>query len=178
MIPQVIPENEECRRPVTQSTLFFMPRCQPKLIGNLLDANWDQQSLRQVSILGNPFEHVAAAAKGDDFTVPEPSRSRISAADCPNAVLEVALNCTGGHQSLSRAMGGMSLTFFPRPDLFCSTLTPEGTAECALYLCFNFCRRRHLNIYAHIYACRNEFYSHTSLPRHALYLSERRHRLH
>ena len=64
----LIPDNEECRRSVTQPTLFFMPHCGARLYNNVLYANWSPEGVRNVVIVGNSFSgyalrHTAARLK-------------------------------------------------------------------------------------------------------------------
>ncbi|EPS69606.1 hypothetical protein M569_05159, partial [Genlisea aurea] len=52
----VVPLNEQCRRRVTEPTLFFMPHCDIFMYDNVLQANWRADLLSNVIILGNSFE--------------------------------------------------------------------------------------------------------------------------
>jgi len=54
---EVIKNNEEAKRPVKKPTLFFMPHVDRCLYSNLLWANWSEESLSNLIILGNSFQH-------------------------------------------------------------------------------------------------------------------------
>ncbi|XP_072028984.1 SRR1-like protein isoform X2 [Amphiura filiformis] len=54
---QLITCNEEGKRCVNETTLFYMPHCGKPLYNNLLWANWGLQ-LRQVIIIGNSFSNM------------------------------------------------------------------------------------------------------------------------
>ncbi|XP_057520167.1 protein SENSITIVITY TO RED LIGHT REDUCED 1 [Amaranthus tricolor] len=62
----VITVNEEGRRRVSKPTLFFMPHCEAVLYHNLLQANWDVKTVRNLVLFGNSFEayeHHASVVK-------------------------------------------------------------------------------------------------------------------
>jgi hypothetical protein len=58
----VIPENEEAKRRITEPTLFFMPFCGRQLYNNVLMSNWDSNTLPQVCIIGNGFHFIVSSA--------------------------------------------------------------------------------------------------------------------
>ncbi|XP_022742989.1 protein SENSITIVITY TO RED LIGHT REDUCED 1-like [Durio zibethinus] len=52
----VLSVNEQGRRQTLKPTLFFMPHCEAELYNNLLQANWEVESLNRVALFGNSFE--------------------------------------------------------------------------------------------------------------------------
>lgn len=52
----IIQENEQGKRAVEQSTLFYMPHCGRGLYSNTLSANWTAQQLPLITIIGNRFD--------------------------------------------------------------------------------------------------------------------------
>ncbi|KAI7864278.1 hypothetical protein BDF14DRAFT_1836250 [Spinellus fusiger] len=53
---EIIKENEQGKRTVTHSTLFYMPHCGRGLYSNTLSANWSQEKLANVTLIGNRFD--------------------------------------------------------------------------------------------------------------------------
>lgn len=72
----VLSENEQGSRPVTEATLFYMPHCPQSLYNNLLLANWKTiDSLQNVFILGNSLHayadrQIGTLAKGIEAMLP------------------------------------------------------------------------------------------------------------
>ncbi|XP_047470688.1 SRR1-like protein [Penaeus chinensis] len=54
----VVKENEEGKKRVLTSTLFYMPHCGKELYNNLLWANWNAESLPMCVIIGNSFSTI------------------------------------------------------------------------------------------------------------------------
>ncbi len=54
----VLTKNEEGKRKVEKTTLFYMPHCGKALYNNLLWANWSMDRLQNLVIIGNSFEHI------------------------------------------------------------------------------------------------------------------------
>lgn len=54
----VVKENEEGKKSVSTSTLFYMPHCGKELYNNLLWANWNTESLPMCIIIGNSFNTI------------------------------------------------------------------------------------------------------------------------
>ncbi|ORE08964.1 hypothetical protein BCV72DRAFT_74768 [Rhizopus microsporus var. microsporus] len=52
----IIQENEQGKRAVEQSTLFYMPHCGRGLYSNTLSANWTARQLPLITIIGNRFD--------------------------------------------------------------------------------------------------------------------------
>jgi hypothetical protein len=94
-----------------------MAACPCTLTENVLVANWDQQAVSQVGILGDPssstIHQLSFAAVRD---------SRIAAAHKFKAAIEVKLlhDYTrvdpNDHGPAAKALRGMTLQLFPRPD--------------------------------------------------------------
>ena len=63
---KVLAQNDQCKRSVGDArTHFYMPHCPLRMYSNLLWANWGEDSLQRLVILGNTFsnyEHVISAA--------------------------------------------------------------------------------------------------------------------
>ncbi|ELU14749.1 hypothetical protein CAPTEDRAFT_177458 [Capitella teleta] len=55
---KIIDANEEGKRQVNSSTVFFMPHCGKPLYNNLLWRNWNIDSLSDMIIIGNSFNYM------------------------------------------------------------------------------------------------------------------------
>ncbi|KAG8190597.1 hypothetical protein JTE90_017862 [Oedothorax gibbosus] len=53
----VLEVNEEAKRPIFRKTIFFMPHCDLPLYDNLLSANWNENGLPNLIIIGNSFQN-------------------------------------------------------------------------------------------------------------------------
>lgn len=53
---EVLEVNEEAKRTINRKTIFFMPHCDLPLYNNLIGANWKEDSLSKLIIIGNSFE--------------------------------------------------------------------------------------------------------------------------
>lgn len=53
---KIIEENEDGKRSVNKSTLFYMPHCGRGLYSNTLSVNWNKDQLPLVTIIGNRFD--------------------------------------------------------------------------------------------------------------------------
>ncbi|KAG1411862.1 hypothetical protein G6F58_008330 [Rhizopus delemar] len=53
---EIIKEDEQGKRSIKQSTLFYMPHCGRGLYSNTLSANWNKDQLPLVTIIGNRFD--------------------------------------------------------------------------------------------------------------------------
>ncbi|XP_065557630.1 SRR1-like protein [Artemia franciscana] len=54
----IIRRNEEGKRRVTSSTLFYMPHCPHTLSNNILWANWEKTQIQNIVILANSFQMI------------------------------------------------------------------------------------------------------------------------
>ncbi|KAI8328756.1 SRR1-domain-containing protein [Chlamydoabsidia padenii] len=62
---QVIEQDEECKRSVTASTLFYMPHCAKNLYSNTISANWTREQLQHVTFIGNDFVDMYITSQPD-----------------------------------------------------------------------------------------------------------------
>ncbi|CAO3588515.1 unnamed protein product [Absidia cylindrospora] len=62
---QVIPDNEQCKRSITTSTLFYMPHCARLLYSNTLGANWSPNPLALITLIGNDVSDVYVTSQPD-----------------------------------------------------------------------------------------------------------------
>eukprot|EP01134_Creolimax_fragrantissima_P001161 CFRG1161T1 len=53
---EIIEQNEEGKRTISDTTIFFMPHCSARLYNNLLWANWGAHLWSQLIVIGNSFE--------------------------------------------------------------------------------------------------------------------------
>lgn len=54
----VLVENDECKHKAIEPTLFYMIHCGKPMYNNVLCANWNIDSLKNVFIMGNSFNHI------------------------------------------------------------------------------------------------------------------------
>ncbi|OQR87850.1 hypothetical protein ACHHYP_07990 [Achlya hypogyna] len=91
---QVLPTNERGQRRATTRTLFFMPHCGKQLYQNVLLANWGQDGLAKIAVLGNSFEAYddrvvqASARQASIFSALVPYTTEVSLGSCEKSDLD------------------------------------------------------------------------------------------
>jgi len=80
---------------VTESTLFYMPHCDASVYNDVLDANWAAESLPELAILGNSFEHMQERWSGPTFRRRTGRPHRVLALTDLGLVREEALRGSG-----------------------------------------------------------------------------------
>ncbi|ORX56172.1 SRR1-domain-containing protein [Hesseltinella vesiculosa] len=55
---KVISTNEDCKRQVSVSTLFYMPHCTREHYNNVLASNWDAEHLEHITLIGNDLTDI------------------------------------------------------------------------------------------------------------------------
>ncbi|XP_054714686.1 SRR1-like protein [Uloborus diversus] len=63
----VLEVDEEAKRTVKRTTIFFMPHCDLHLYNNLFSANWNPKSLQNLILIGNCLENYKLHLCGDRY---------------------------------------------------------------------------------------------------------------